>query len=126
MTPNAIQMPLQVSDLAFATTSADSRQLTRHLGFYVDPPAYSGSVPERMVFARRLNDVGTSSVIGSRLKLVSREGQLLLFDLIADPQETTDPYGETGTQMLQAALEEFNRKVRLEQTGATTDGTVSR
>ena len=89
-------------------------------------PSHGGSDPERMVFARRLDDVGTSTVVDGRLKLVSREGQLLLFDLAADPQETTDLYGRVDTQRLQVALEEFNRQVRLEQAGETTGSAVSR
>lgn len=83
-------------------------------------PSQEGADPEHMVFVRLLDDVETSAVIEGRLKLVSREGKLLLFDLVADPMETQNISGKVDAHTLNVALKQFSHQIRLQQAGKVT------
>lgn len=67
---------------------------------------------DRIVYVSRLQleanvDVNTVAVIGSSLKLVRKQGGEFLYNLVDDPDETTNLLGQVEAGDLRAALDSF-------------------
>ncbi len=102
---------LDVLGIAYPAGWVDGRSLRsptwgQERTLYVRVPNWKGRIPGLTIAAVR----------GTR-KLVSRKGELHLFDLATDPDEQVDLLGQDGGTDLQQALDRFAERIRYLRAG---------
>ncbi len=96
---------------------------------YVDGQSLlkAGLDNQRVIYVRLPNNSSAASgpvigAISNDLKLVSRGGKLFLFNLVDDPDEQNNLYGQVAANRLEIALNQFADRKELLSEGKSIDG----